>query len=95
MLRSAIVSSLAAFASADINVDYHDLLHGLEELRAGHLQPLWSQFKTEFEHLSPIDLDEDSMFSFFDNVDKIITHNKKSEKTYTVGINNFSAMNFE
>ena len=35
------------------------------------------------------------MFTFFQNVDKVIEHNSKDIKTYTKVINKFSAMTFE
>jgi len=37
MLRRAIGSTLAAFAAAEINEDFGDLLHGREELHATHM----------------------------------------------------------
>ena len=95
MFRKAMGGLLASFAAADINDDFKSILHGGEQLHAGDLEPLWTQFKTEFASLSPVALDEDSMFTFFENVDSIIEHNRKSDKTFTRGINKFSAMNFE
>jgi cathepsin H len=56
---------------------------------------MWTQFKADYESQSPVALDQEAMFNFFETVDKIITHNKKTEKTYTKGINAFSAMTFE
>jgi len=95
MLRTAIASTLAAFAAADINEDFGDLLQGREDLHATHFEPIWAQYKAEFEGQSPVDLDEDAMFNFFENVDKIITHNKQEDKKFSQGINAFSAMTFE
>ncbi len=95
MLSKALTSVLATFAAANINEDRQNLLNGGEQLHATDMEPLWNQFKTEFEHISPVELDQNAMFTFFQNVDKVIEHNSKDTKTYTKVINKFSAMTFE
>ena len=59
--------------------------------------PLWQQFKEEFAESSPVELvdGKDILMTFFINVDKVIEHNSRSDKTYTKGINKFSAMTWE
>lgn len=47
---------IATIAAADINVDFHDILHGIVEINEDHVDPMWDQFKSEFEHLSPNNL---------------------------------------
>ena len=87
---------LATLAAADINSDFQGLLNGDEELRGAFMEPKWEQFKNEYAELSPVDLSEESsMFAFYENVDSVITHNSQADKTFSRGINQFSAMTFE
>lgn len=96
MFKSVFGSVVATMAAADINADFHDLIHGEETLHMVHMKPVWEQFKEEFTETSPVDLeDESKMFTFFENLEKVIEHNKKEDKTYSRGINKFSAMTFE
>jgi len=96
MFKKAAGTMLATLAVADINEDYHAMLHGEDMLTGFQIEPMWEQFKAEYAHLSPIDLsDEAAMFDFFANVDSIITHNSRTDKTFTRGINQYSAMTFE
>lgn len=95
MFRKAVGSMLASMAAADINKDFSSLIQGTEEFGGELFEPLWRQYQTEFADLSPVDLDENAMYTFFTNLDAVITHNKKADKTYTRGINKFSAMTFE
>ena len=78
---------LATFAAADINEDFHGVLHGQEYLNESHLEPLWEQFKEEFGANSPVELDESAKFTFLNKIDLIIEHNSRSDKTWTKGIN--------
>ena len=69
MFKRAVGTLLATFASADINADYHDLIHGIVEKRETDLHAMWDQFKTEFKHLSPINLQSDNaVIQFFEKV---------------------------
>ena len=86
---------LATFAAAEINEDFHGVLHGQEYLTESHLEPLWEQFKEEFGAISPVELGESAKFTFLNKIDLIIEHNSRSDKTFTKGINQFSAMTFE
>ena len=95
MFKTAASTMIATLAAANINEDFHGLLHGEEQLRGTHMEPMWEQFKEEYEALSPVDLDEDAMFTFFNNVDRVINHNSRSDKTFTQGINAFTAMTSE
>ena len=96
MFNKTVGIMLATLAAADINHDYEGLLAGDEQLRGTDMQPMWEQFKNEFAELSPVDLSEQStMYTFFENVDRVIDHNSKDDKTYTKEINLFSAMTFE
>ena len=56
MFRKAFSSVLATFATANINEDNQELLHGEKQLHAIHMQPLWDQFKQEFDAVSPVEL---------------------------------------
>ena len=56
MLSKAFSSVLATFATANINEDNQELLHGEKQLHAIHMQPLWDQFKQEFDAVSPVEL---------------------------------------
>ena len=76
MFKLALGSAIAGYAAAEINEDFQTILHGEEQLHATHLEPMWAQYKAEYEGVAPIGLDsEDAMFAFFANVDSIITHN--------------------
>ena len=81
-----------SYAAADINVDFKTILHGENELHGLDLANLWQQFQTEFGETSPVKLGARAMTTFFSNVDSIIEHNSKADKTFTRGINKFSAM---
>ena len=35
------------------------------------------------------------MFTFFENVDKVIEHNSQENKSFTKALNKFSGMNFK
>jgi len=94
MFRKAVSTVLASLAAADINEDFSSVIQGTEELRGAHLEPLWSQYKAEFATLSPVELNDDAMYTFFNNLDSVIEHNSKADKTYSRGINKFSAMTF-
>lgn len=60
------------------------------------MEPLWTQFKAEYAHLSPVDLSDDStMYTFYEKLESIIEHNSRDGKTYTRGLNQFSAMTNE
>jgi hypothetical protein len=87
MFRKAFSSVMATFAAANINKDKYDLLHGEVQLHATHMEPLWTQYKAEFEHIAPVELNENAMFTFFKNVDKVIEHNSKDFKSYTKVLN--------
>ena len=97
MFKKGASMLLATMAAADINEDFHGVLHGEEKFLDTHMVPLWQQFKEEFAESSPIELnnEESIMLTFFSNVDKVIEHNSRSDKTYTKGINQFSAMTWE
>jgi len=95
MFSKAFSSVLATFAAANINEDNHELLHGEKQLHAIHMQPLWEQFKQEFDAVSPVELNQDAMFTFFENVDKVIEHNSQENKSFTKALNKFSGMNFK
>lgn len=56
MFRTAFSGVLATFATANINEDHHELLHGEKQLQAFDMQPLWQQFVTEFDAVSPVEL---------------------------------------
>ena len=54
---------------------------------------MWNQFLAEFELTSPVKLDvEERMLTFLENVASIVEHNSNPAKTFTRGINRFSAM---
>lgn len=96
MFKNILGAVLATFATADINTDFHDLLHGVKLMEATDLEPIWTQFKAEFEHLSPVDLsDDNTMYTFYEKLDSIIEHNSSADKTYTRGLNQYSAMTTE
>lgn len=94
MFKKAAGTMLATFAAADINQDFHELLHGGEQFTVSHMQPMWAQYKEEYGERSPVSLDEDAMFTFFTNVERVIDHNSRSDVTYKQGINAFTAMTF-
>jgi len=56
MFKKAAGTMIATIAAADINVDYHDILHGIVSISEDHVDPMWDQFKSEFENLSPNNL---------------------------------------
>ena len=88
MFKNILGAVLATFATADINTDYHDLLHGVKLMEATDLEPIWTQFKAEFADLSPVDLrDDNSMYTFYEKLDSIIEHNSREDKSYTRGLN--------
>ena len=89
MFKKAAGTLLATLAAADINEDFHGVLHGEEEFTASHMEPIWAQFKEEFAQHSPIEItDEESLkLTFFNKVERIIAHNSRSEKTFIQGIN--------
>lgn len=96
MFKKAAGTMLATMATADINQNFHGLLHGDDELKENQMEPMWEQFKFEFATLSPVDLNDDSaMLAFYANIDSVIEHNSRSDKTFTRGINQFTAMTFE
>ena len=95
MFKKAAGTMIATIAAADINVDYHDILHGIVSISEDHVDPMWDQFKSEFEHLSPNNLHQDqAVITFFSKVTEIIEHNAKADKTFTKGINQYTAMTF-
>ena len=96
MFKKAIGAMMAtSYAAADLNTDFKGVLHGQEQFKALDLANLWTQFKSEFGQESPVPLNSDSaMSTFFANVDSIIKHNQKEDKTFTRGINKFAAMTF-
>ena len=54
---------------------------------------MWNQFQAEFELASPVKLDDgERMLTFLENVASIVEHNSNPAKTFTRGINKFSAM---
>ena len=93
MFKRAMGAMVATtYAAADINTDFKTLLHGENEMRGLDLANLWSQFQEEFGEASPVSLGLPAMTTFFANVDSIIEHNSKADKTFSRGINKFSAM---
>ena len=96
MFKNIIGGVLATFASADINIDFHDILHGLKLMEETDLEPIWTQFKAEFEVHSPVGLgDDNAMYNFYEKLDSIIEHNSREDKTWTRGLNQYSAMTSE
>jgi len=96
MFKKAAGTMLATLAAADINQDFSEMLQGTEQFKATHMEPMWHQYKEEFGQRSPVDLDDESaMFTFFNNVDRVIEHNSRDDKTYSQGINAFTAMTFQ
>ena len=88
MFKKTLGAVLATVATADINTDFHDVLHGTHLLSEMDLQPLWTQFKTEYAELSPVDLNnDDAMYTFFEKLDSIIEHNSREDKTWSRGLN--------
>lgn len=93
MFKRTAAGMLATYAAAEINEDFRGLLSGQEQLNNDNYAPLWDQYVSDFKDASPVELDsEERLWVFFANVDSIIEHNSKPEKTFTRGINRFSAM---
>ena len=65
----AASAMLASFAAADINEDFHGVLHGQDLLEEHHLEPLWEQFKEEFAAMSPVELEESAKVTFLNKID--------------------------
>lgn len=98
MFKKAAGTLLATMAAADINEDFHGLLHGEiqnTDFADSFVLLLWDQFKDEFSTSSPVELKENRGSIFRVNFDRIVAHNSQPNKTYTMGINKFSAMSFE
>ena len=96
MLKKAMAGMLATCASANINVEFEEILTGQMELTNDNYEPLWNHFVAEFSEVSPVELgDAERLWVLFDNIDSVIKHNLNPAKTYTRGINKFSAMTFD
>ena len=94
MLKKAAGTMLATLAAANINDDYHRLLHGRDQV--GDMDTLWDQFVEDFSSSSPVDLTDPVREAIFlSNVKESIIPHNRSVSTYTKGINKFSAMTFK
>lgn len=96
MFKTAIACLLGS-ASAALNEDFKDYLHGKKLVNHGIFMKIWQQFDSEYGAISPnADADKvDRMQNFENTLHSIIEHNSKPGVTYKKGINKFSDMSEE
>jgi cathepsin H len=91
--KAVICLLLASVAFAEINTDFQHVISGEVELTDLHVQEMYSQFVSEYQHAPSkhltSSLDRKNLFA--SKVKEVIEHNMNTN-TYKKGINEFSDM---
>ena len=94
-MNKSIAALLLGSASASINHNYKQYIHGMVPMSHEIFEQMWEVYSSEFKTLKGDASIADRKNNFANTLESIIEHNKNPKKTFTKGLNKFSDMSHE